>query len=263
MADAEPSGVGWGATGGRWRGALLLLPLGLFAIVVAGLVGVPAAVSRRFRERGFRPIVRAWGRWPLRALGIRLDVHGLEHLEAPGPRLLLFNHVSLLDLFVLAALCPRRPVVLYKKEFRRIPGLGLALANMGMIPVDRRDHEAALRSVAEAGARLRANEATVMMAPEGTRSRAGGLQEFKLGAFHLAAQTGVPVVPMILRGIDEVLPMGSFVARPGVVRVDLLPPLDTRGWQSAEVRRHAREVRELFLRYLPPAPGTPVGEARA
>ena len=254
MSEGGDSETGFGATGGRWRGVLFLLPLAVFALGLAGLVGLLAAVSRRFRERGFRPVVQLWGRVPLALLGIRLDVNGLEHRDAAGPKILLFNHVSVLDLFVLSALCPERPLVLYKKEFERIPGLGRAFTGLGMIPVDRSDHESALRSVESARERLRLEGASVMIAPEGTRSRQGGLQEFKLGAFHLAAGSGVPVVPLVMRGIESVLPMGSFLARSGVVRVDFLEPIPTGHWKAAEVRDHAREVREVFLELLEAAP---------
>lgn len=243
----------FGATGGRWRAVLLLLPLAVFVIGLAGLIGLLGALSASFRERGFLPVVRAWGRVPLWALGIKLDVHGLEHRDSPGAKIVLFNHVSVLDLFVLSALSPKRPLVLYKKEFERVPGLGRALSGLGMIPVDRSNHEAALASVEAARTQLAAEtDAAVMIAPEGTRSRLGGLQEFKLGAFHLAASTGVPIVPLIMRGIDSVLPMGSLLARSGVVRVDFLPPIPTKDWSSEEVREHAREVREVFLEYLEP-----------
>jgi len=165
--------------------------------------------------------------------------------------LVLFNHVSLLDLFVLAALCPPGALVLYKKEFRKVPGLGHALRNLGMIPVDRENLEAAVASVAEAGRRIKEEGATCLIAPEGTRSRKGGLQRFKMGAFHLASEYGIPIVPMIMRGIDRVLPMGSLIVRSGVVRVDFLHPIDTSSWERENLREHSRDMRDLFLEYLP------------
>jgi 1-acyl-sn-glycerol-3-phosphate acyltransferase len=240
---------------GVWRGVLFCLPLVIWTLAGAALIGLVAALSRRFRERGYVRWVRAWGRVPLALSGATLEVHGREHLELPGAKLVLFNHVSLLDLFVCAALCPERVLVLYKKEFDRIPGLGHALRNLGMIPVDRGNLEAAIESVSEAGRRIVAEEATCMMAPEGTRSRRGGLQPFKKGAFHLAAEHSIPIVPMIMRGIESVLPMGSFLLRSGHVRVDFLPPIDTRGWSRQTVQRHADEVRARFLELLPAAPG--------
>jgi 1-acyl-sn-glycerol-3-phosphate acyltransferase len=193
------------------------------------------------------PWMRSWGHVPLWALGVRLDVRGLERRDAPGAKIVVFNHASLLDLFVLAALCPPRPIVLYKKELGRIPGLGWALSSLGMVSLDRSNHVAAIQSVAAAGERMRAEGASLIMAPEGTRSRRGGLQAFKLGAFHLATSTGVPLTPMILRGTASVLPMGSILARSGVVRVDFLASIESDDWRVEDVRAHAAEVREVFL----------------
>jgi putative phosphoserine phosphatase/1-acylglycerol-3-phosphate O-acyltransferase len=152
---------------------------------------------------------------------------------------------------VLASLCPPGALVLYKKEFEKVPGLGHALHSLGMIPVDRENLEAAVASVAEAARRIKEEGATCMIAPEGTRSRKGGLQKFKMGAFHLASEYGIPIVPMIMRGIDRVLPMGCLIVRSGVVRVDFLEPIDTSEWDRERLREHSREVRALFLEYLP------------
>ena len=156
----------------------------------------------------------------------------------------------MLDLLVLGALCPPHPIVLYKKELGRLPGLGQALRSLGMISVDRSNHEAAIASIREAGRRIRAERASVLISPEGTRSRDGTLGDFKLGAFHLAAQTGVPIVPMVMRGIERLSPLGSPLVRSGVVRVDFLEPIDTSAWSPADVRLHAQRTRTLFLSYL-------------
>jgi 1-acyl-sn-glycerol-3-phosphate acyltransferase len=245
-----------------WRGILFWVPIFLWTLGGAGVIGIAAALSPSFRGGGYVHWVRRWGRVPLWMCGASVEVHGREHAEGPGPRLLLFNHVSLLDLYMVAALCPERALVLYKKEFARIPGLGLALRHLGMIPVDRTNREAAIKSITEAGRRILAERATCVMAPEGTRSREGGLQRFKMGAFHLAAEHSIPIVPMIMRGIESILPMGSFLLRNGHARVDLLPPIDTSGWKREQVHEHAEELRALFLEYLPPAPGSETADQR-
>jgi len=242
--------------GSRWRGLLFFLPMAFWTLGMAGLIGVMGMISPSFQRGGYVAWVRVWGRVPLWLSGVRLEVHGLEHRDAPGPKILIFNHVSLLDLFVLGSLAPEKAVVLYKKEFARVPGMGMALKSLGMISIDRKNHQAAVRSVARASERLREERATLMMAPEGTRSRRGGLQEFKLGAFHLAATHGIPLVPMIMRGIETVLPMGSVVIRSGRVSVDYLPPIDTSTWSAESARSHAKDVREQFLEYLPAEVGT-------
>jgi len=241
--------------GSVWRSLLFFLPIVLWTLGTAGAVAIVAVLWPRFRRGGFLPWARLWGRLPLALCGVRLEVHGAERLEAPGGRIVLFNHASLLDIYVLAATLPRNPVVLYKKEFSRVPGLGPALRSLGMIPVDRSDHQAAVRSLAEAGRRIRDEQANCLMAPEGTRSRLGGLQNFKLGAFHLAAEHGIPLVPMIARGVERAMPMGALLVRSGTVRIDFLEPITTTGWTKDDVREHARDVRRQFLEYLDPAPG--------
>lgn len=243
--------------GSRWRGFVFFLPLFVWTLAGAGLLGIAASLSKSFRERGYGRWVRVWGRVPLRIAGIRVETHGREHVERPGAKLVLFNHVSQLDLFVLASLCPDGAVVMYKKEFEDIPGLGSAMRNLGMIPVDRSDLVSAIASVTTAGERILANDAPCFIAPEGTRSRQGGLQSFKKGAFHLAAQHGIPVVPMVLRGIGELMPMGRYIPKSGTVRVDYLDPIDTTEWDSERVRKHVKEVRDLFLEYVPAAKKKP------
>jgi len=239
-------------TGGMLR-AVLVVPLILtWAILAATFIALIALVLRGWTRRNLQPLIRLWGRVPLILAGVRVDLHGREHLEAPGPRLFLFNHVSTLDLFLLAAYAPPSPCVAYKREFRRIPGLGWALIALGMIEVDRSDAERAIASLSRAGDRLRAERLTLMMAPEGTRSRHGGLQKFKKGPFHVAIATQAPIYPIILRGIEVLNPMGSWVIRRGEVRADCLVPIDTSGWQTETINDHIEDTRAVFLRYLPP-----------
>ena len=255
--------LGWGMpepiepfdahAGSRLRGVVCAPLTFLWAIGCALMIAIVAGVARGwFRQHGWS-LVRLWGRWPLKWHGIHVEVHGQEHLESPGAKLLLFNHVSILDLFVLSANAPDHAVVIYKQEFKRVPGLGRALRALDCIPVDRSNQERALQTMAEAARRIRETESTLMIAPEGTRSRKGGLQEFKLGAFHLAIETGAPVIPLVMRGIEQVSPMGSLLVRPGRVRVDYLAPISPANWTPETVRDHARDVRAEFLRYLKPA----------
>ena len=91
-----------------------------------------------------------------------------------------------------------------------------------------------------------------MMAPEGTRSRRGGLQPFKKGPFHVAIATRAPVYPTIWRGIEALNPMGSWLIRSGEIRADCLAPIDTSTWTAETIEDHISETRDVFLRYLPP-----------
>lgn len=238
--------------GGLLRAALTFLPILVWVTVGATLIAVSALAFRGWTRRNIQTLIRIWGRIPLCLAGVRVDLHGREHLEAPGPKLFLFNHVSTLDLFLLAAYAPPLPCVAYKKEFRRIPGIGWALIALGMIEIDRSDAERAIESLSRAGDRLQAEKLTLMMAPEGTRSRRGGLQQFKKGPFHVAIATQAPIYPIIWRGIEELNPLGSWLIRSGEIRADCLAPMDTSGWETETIAEHIRDTREVFLRYLPP-----------
>jgi putative phosphoserine phosphatase/1-acylglycerol-3-phosphate O-acyltransferase len=88
------------------------------------------------------------------------------------------------------------------------------------------------------------------MAPEGTRTLTAALGPFKKGAFHLAIQAGVPIVPVVIHNSGDVQPKTEFAMRPATVHVDVLPPVDTSRWRAATVDRHVRAVRNMFLRCL-------------
>lgn len=256
MTNRAQNAEGGSRRPGPWRAILCFLPVVLWTFAGAALIGLLALISARFRKGGYLPWLRAWGRVPLKLCGVTLEVHGLEHRDEPGAKLILFNHVSLLDIFLLSALFPERGLLLYKKELEVVPSLGAAVKALGMISIDRENLESAIASVTEAGRRIQEEEANCVISPEGTRSRKGGLQHFKLGAFHLAAEHSIPIVPLIMRGIEDVLPMGSFLMRSGLVRVDYLPPIDTSTWRQETVREHAQQVREIFLEVLPAEEGS-------
>lgn len=229
---------------------LLLLPLVLVvAFLWAGVVALWASLSpRSFRRRG-HGLVRGWGRAIMFLLGVRLHATGLERLKE-GPAVLLFNHISVFDMAVLAAVWQEAVVVVYKKEFHRIPIIGRTLRAMNMIAIDRQNHGSAINSLEGAAERINAQKSIVMLAPEGTRSRHGRLQSFKKGPFRLALATKAPIIPMLLKGIAELAPSGTWLMRPGKVTVEVLEPIPTDAWTLESLSEEIDSVRELFLREL-------------
>ena len=97
---------------------------------------------------------------------------------------------------------------------------------------------------------LQADGKSVVLAPEGTRTVSPRLAPFKKGAFHLAMQAGVPIVPIVIRNAGDVAPKGDFVFRAATVEVQVLPPVDTGGWRVETIEEHVREVRNMFARTL-------------
>jgi 1-acyl-sn-glycerol-3-phosphate acyltransferase len=172
---------------------------------------------------------RLWSRAHLKVMGIAPVYSGLEHAAGEAPRIFLANHLSTLDIWVLAPVLPVTTRFVSKRTIFWIPVLGQAMAVAGFIPIDRKDRASAIRSLSRATETIRGG-ASVILFPEGTRSRDGRLARFKRGSFHLALEAGVPVVPVAISGTFEVVRPRSIVVHPGPVRVRFAPPIDVAAY---------------------------------
>lgn len=223
----------------------------LFSVVVFGAVAVVAAVSLGLLAM---PLASSWPGWWGRAClwiaGVEVEFTGLEHLRGPGTRVLVANHTSALDVPLVAALAPRAPLCLAKKELQWFPGFNLMWWSHGQVFVDRRDPARAAASLADVVARCEASPRTIILAPEGTRSRDGSLGRFKLGAFRLAVATGSPIVPVVVLGAGKLMPPGQWFTGPGRVEVRVMPPVDTAGWTEGELRARASALEADYRRFL-------------
>jgi 1-acyl-sn-glycerol-3-phosphate acyltransferase len=186
---------------------------------------------------------RFWSRVLLFLAGARVEMEGMESVDWSRPTVVVANHQSWFDVFALAAYLPARYRFVAKQELARIPIFGRAWRSCGHISVDRSDRSQAVASIEEAGTKIRERRLAVIFFPEGTRSLDGRLQEFKKGAFVLAIQTGVPVVPMAILGSRAVMPKGSFRIRSGTIRIRVGEPIPVAGLRMSERDGLLREGR--------------------
>lgn len=168
-----------------------------------------------------------------RIAGAKIKLVGLDRLDPDGTYIFMSNHVSNLDPPVLVPLVPRRTSVLAKRELWRIPILGKALDLAEIVPVERRNRDAAIQSIRRAGEVMR-HGINMTIYPEGTRSRDGRLLPFKKGPFHLAAETGISIVPVTILGTYEMMPKGSWIARSGTATLVFHPPIDPGRFTTRE-----------------------------
>ena len=152
---------------------------------------------------------------------------------------------------VIAARLLRRDLAgIGKKEIKNMPLIGKVLEWGGVVYIDRENSSSAIEAMTPLVDAMREDGKSVAMAPEGTRTVSPRLAPFKKGAFHLAMQAGVPVVPIVIRNAGDVAPKGDFVFRPATVDVEILPPVDTSDWSKATIDNHVRDVRNMFLKAL-------------
>lgn len=205
------------------------------ALVVRLVTGSEEATLRMART--------LWSPGLLHGAGARLAVQGLEHLEAGQAYLFASTHASQIDIPVLFVALPRALRFVVKEELRPVPFLGWYLRATGMIFLRRSEKRGAIEPLGRAAELLREGH-SVLVFPEGTRSRDGRLRPFKSGVFRAAIEAGAAVVPVVIEGADRVLPPGGFRVRPGRIRVTICPPLATTGLKPHQRRELAQRVQE-------------------
>ncbi|HWC18203.1 MAG TPA: lysophospholipid acyltransferase family protein [Terriglobales bacterium] len=165
--------------------------------------------------------------------GVRVSVEGRERIDPDATYIFMCNHVSNLDPPILIPKLPRRTSVLVKKELFQVPVLGRAMLMGDLVPVDRRNREAAVNSMKHAE-EVMGRGLNMTVFPEGTRSPDGRLLPFKKGPFYLAIDSGIPVVPVTILGSEALMPKGSTTIHPGTVRLVFHQPISPMQFSGKE-----------------------------
>jgi 1-acyl-sn-glycerol-3-phosphate acyltransferase len=224
-------------------------------------VALLVAVVTRNQEVALRMARRLWApglRW---VSGAQVIVEPLPEIDWSRPHVFVMNHQSSLDIVVAFMVLPVNLRFVAKHVLKYVPFLGWYMWATGMIFVHRGRRGAAMGSLVEAAARVR-DGANVLVFPEGTRSRDGNVKGFKKGAFVLASQAGVPIVPVAIEGSGRCFPPEGFRIRPGVIRVKLGEPIATRGPVPEHIGDLVRRTREAIVAMTEAlrAQGAPAGD---
>lgn len=163
-----------------------------------------------------------------------MRIEGLENIPQGRSCIFMSNHVSNLDAPVLLPSIPGMASVFLKKELMRIPLLGTAMRMGKYVPVSRGHSREEARKSVEAAADALRSGMHIFVFPEGTRSPDGKLLPFKKGAFFLAAETGAPMVPIVIRGTERMMSKGSLKVIPGEVVVRFLPVMEPEDFATRE-----------------------------
>ena len=169
---------------------------------------------------------RWWAKIQLLVSGVRVKVRGLEHIGKETSYIYMSNHQGSYDIFTLLSCLPVQFRWIAKKELFTIPILGWAMRAANYISIDRSGKRKALESIERAASKIKEGVSVVIF-PEGTRSRDGAIQPLKRGGFTLAIKSGVPIIPITINGSRDVMPRDSMRVRPGEIRVTIDRSIET------------------------------------
>jgi 1-acyl-sn-glycerol-3-phosphate acyltransferase len=226
-----------------------------FTIFICISVVVSVGISRN-ADIGHR-CAKFWSRTMLWICGIKVSVSGQEHLtEKCLPALIVANHQSIFDIFALGGFFPVRFSWIAKNTLFKIPLLGRAMLMAGYVPVDRGNRENARGALNVAAEYIK--DHSIIIFPEGTRSRSGRVGRFKRGASFLAHSTGVPIIPVTITGSWQRLPPGRWMVSPGTIFIQIDPAISTDGKTREEIDSDLVIIRETISNRVDQSEGIPV-----
>ena len=208
-------------------------------------------------DLGSRTLAVAWARLNSWTLRMAVSIEGLNHIRPNQSYVITANHISALDILLIYGYLPVELKWVMKKELRRVPIIGAACQAMGHIIIDRSNSTRAVESIQHAANKL-INGMCILFFPEGTRVKPGQVVAFKKGAFRLAIDLSLPILPLTIEGTERMLPTETLNWRPGAVTLRVHPEISTEGIASSHVDA-LRLKTETATRGCPP----PMQAARA
>ncbi len=197
----------------------------MLIIIVYGHLIIPVrALFSKDRKQVYHGGAILWSKTLLFLAGIDIEVRGLENIPRDKAVIFMPNHQGHWDYPILYRSLPRRFAFVAKKELFSVPFLGKYMLNAGNISIDRQAGRAAHETLYKVNDAIKAGE-SVLIFPEGTRTWDGTVGEFKRGSFHVAFETGAPIVPVAIQGSFEIMKRHSWLVNPGRVSVAIGKPM--------------------------------------
>lgn len=220
----------------------------VWIVLTTVLFGTLAIFASFVDMKGRLPhkVASIWARSILALSPIELTVKGLSNIDPAKSYVYMSNHQSNYDIPILLGHLPVQFRWLAKVELFRIPLFGYAMKRAGYICIDRSNRKSAFESLEKAAVIIR-NGVSVMIFPEGTRSYDGNIGSFKKGGFVLAIESGVPILPIIIRGTFSVMSRNRLLIKPGKVTLEILEPVETSGF-TKETKDELMEKIRIIMR---------------
>ncbi len=227
---------------------LVFVPAAVVVTMISAILAVPTSlISPRIANT---QIAARWARILAGMTLVKVEIDGLDHIDPDRSYVVVANHQSQFDIPLIYGYCGLDLRWVMKAELRKLPFVSAGCRAIGHIFIDRSDPEQAREAINQAVARLRQGTGLLFF-PEGTRSRSGRLLPFKKGAFRVAVDQQMDILPMTVIGTRDVLPADSLRVRPGTVRLKIHPPVPTRGCGVADLEGIRTQVTRTIAASLP------------
>lgn len=205
------------------------------------------SIFSRYSSFTYEIIIRIWSKINLIVANIKVDISGLENIKPDTSYLVIANHQSHMDIPVVVYHLPLRLTFMAKKELFKIPFFGWGMQAAGVLKIDRSNRQKAIKTLKDAEKIILENKFSVMAFPEGTRSPDGDIHTFKKGPFVMAIDTGLPVLPISIRGTYDILPKKKLKIKPGRVRVKIHPPFETTHYGFETRNELVEKTRQIII----------------
>jgi len=225
------------------RSVLWMCPLIVVATTVMGTISLGASLFDRTGRLQHKVAV-AWARMLLRICMIKVEVIGAEKLDSNQVYVFVSNHFSLVDTPLMFGSMPREFRILARHGLWRVPFLGWHLNRAGHVPVERENPRAAARSLIHAADKVKEGF-SLLIFPEGGRTRQPTMRPFKSGAARIAIQAGCPIVPMAIVGTRKILTPNSAHLHPGRAELRIGDPVPTSGFVGSDGPKLIRDIQAI------------------
>jgi 1-acyl-sn-glycerol-3-phosphate acyltransferase len=229
--------------------ALFVIPFALFITLLISLATLFKTLILQGGANSVQSLAAWWARSICWASGVKVSVAHTEQIDPGKPYIFAANHQSQFDILVLQGFLGINFRWLAKKELFRVPIWGPAMRGAGYIPIDRSHGRQAIKSLGEAAQKIAAGTSVIIF-PEGTRSKDGKLHDFKAGAMMLAIKSGVPIVPVAILGTYKILPKGKLLVTPGRVEIRIGRPIAINNRSSKDKHSLAIILQEAVSKLL-------------
>lgn len=224
---------------------VFFLMFGICTPIIALLLILSFGKATNFIVENFGPIIAYPVLW---TLGIKFNV--IQHGEPVSPPVIYtINHSSTLDLVTMIALGLPHIRFVAKWELQYNPFFLIVGRLTGQVFIQRQKSDKAVATLKKTYDRLKRDELSIMVAPEGSRKHPGVIGPFKKGAFHMAVDLGFPLVPIYFEGNQDLSLGGSLLSKSGTINAHIHPPIDTSGWKKETINEHVAEVRNKYLKW--------------